>query len=73
MRFSVRLGLAAVSGALGVLTLRWHDWIEALTGFDPDAHDGTVEWLIVVGLLSVSAASALLARREYLRARVQGA
>jgi hypothetical protein len=35
-----------------VLTILWPDWIEALTGYDPDQHDGTVEWLIVLALLS---------------------
>jgi hypothetical protein len=37
---------------LAVLTIFWPDWIEALTGYDPDQHDGTVEWLIVIALLS---------------------
>ena len=27
----------------------WVDWIEALTGFEPDQNDGTVEWLVVIG------------------------
>ena len=37
---------------LAVLTIFWPDWIEALTGYDPDQHDGTVEGLIVIALLS---------------------
>jgi hypothetical protein len=37
-----------------VLSIFWRDWIEALTGYDPDRHDGTVEWLIVVALLSTA-------------------
>jgi hypothetical protein len=73
MRFYIEAGLATVSAALGALTIAWHDWIEMLTGLDPDAHDGTLEWLIVIGLLTVSAASALLAKRDYLRARVRAA
>jgi hypothetical protein len=28
-----------------VLTIFWPDWIEGLTGYDPDQHDGIVEWL----------------------------
>jgi hypothetical protein len=35
-----------------VFTIFWPDWIEALTGYDPDQHDGTVEWPIVLALLS---------------------
>jgi hypothetical protein len=46
--------LAAFCGILALLTIVWPDWIEALTGFDPDQHDGTVEWLIVIALLSTA-------------------
>jgi len=46
--------LAAFCGVLAVLTIFWPDWIEALNGFDPDQHDGTVEWLIVIALLSTA-------------------
>ena len=62
-RFWVETGLAAAAGALFVLTLFWHDWIEAL-GFNPDNHNGTAEWLIVAGLLVVCLVFALLARLE---------
>jgi hypothetical protein len=44
--------LAGFCGGLAVLTIFWPDWIEALTGYDPDQHDGTVEGLIVIALLS---------------------
>jgi hypothetical protein len=73
MRFYTEIGLAAATASLGVLTLWWQDWIEALTHLDPDAHDGTAEWLIVVGLFALSAACTLLARRDYLRTRVPAA
>jgi len=46
--------LAAFCGILAVLTTFGPDWIEALTRFDPDQHDGTVEWLIVIALLSTA-------------------
>jgi hypothetical protein len=44
--------ITAFCGILAVLTIFWADWIEAQTGFDPDQHDGTVQWLIVIALLS---------------------
>ena len=44
--------LAAFCCGLAELTVFWPDWIEALIGYDPDQHDGTVEGLIVIALLS---------------------
>lgn len=57
--------IAVAAGALGLVTIFWHDWIEALTGWDPDRHSGAAEWLIVVFLLAVAAISGLTARRSY--------
>jgi len=44
--------LAVFCGGLAVLSTFWRDWIDALTGYDPDQYNGTVEWLIVIALLS---------------------
>ena len=44
--------IAGFCCGLAVLTIFWPDWIEALTGYDPDQHNGTVERLIVIALLS---------------------
>lgn len=63
--------LALVVGLLGVVTIFWRDWIEALTGWDPDQHNGSAEWLIVVGLLAVAAAAGAAARRHW-RMRLAG-
>jgi hypothetical protein len=53
-----------------VLSIFWPNWIEALTGYDPDQHDGTGEWLIVIALLSTHAVLALPgARAEWRQAR----
>ncbi len=72
---TVRIGLesaiALFAGALGVLTIFWHDWIEALTGWDPDHHNGSLEWLIVVALLAVAAVVGAVARRDW-RLRAAG-
>jgi hypothetical protein len=76
-RSKVRAQLEAIvalcAGILGILTIFWHDWIEALTGWDPDHRNGTVEWIVVIGLLAVSAAMGLVARRHWrLLAEVPG-
>jgi hypothetical protein len=59
--------LAALSCGLFVLTLFLHDWLEAF-GFDPDNHNGTVEWLIVGGLFVLCVVFTVSARLEWRRA-----
>jgi hypothetical protein len=76
-RSKVRAQLEAIvalcAGILGILTIFWHDWIEALTGWDPDHHNGSVEWIVVIGLVALSAAMGLVARRHWkLLAEVPG-
>jgi hypothetical protein len=68
-RFWVEVGLASLCGFLAVLTLFWRDWIEALTGFDPDHHNGSFEWMIVAGLFLVCVAVSFVARAEWRRPR----
>ncbi len=70
-RVGLETAIASAAGALGVLTMFWRDWIEALTGWDPDHHNGGLEWLIVAALLAVSAVLGVAARRHWrLRAAV---
>jgi hypothetical protein len=57
--------VALCAGILGILTIFWHDWIEALTGWDPDQQNGTVEWIVVAGLLAVAVAMGLVAHRHW--------
>jgi hypothetical protein len=66
-RFWFETGLAGLTGALFVLTLFWHDWLEAL-GFDPDHHNGSAEWLIVGGLFVLFVVFVASARVEWRRA-----
>ena len=54
--FWVELGLAAITGLLALITPIFPDWIEFVSGWDPDQHDGSVERLIVVGLFVVGVA-----------------
>jgi hypothetical protein len=66
IRFWIETVLAATTGVLGVLTVFWHNWVEAF-GFDPDHHNGTVEWLIVGSMMVVALVFAVLARLEWRR------
>jgi DMSO/TMAO reductase YedYZ heme-binding membrane subunit len=68
-RFWLEAGLVSLCGFLAVLTVFWRDWIEALTGFDPDHHNGSFEWAIVAGLLLVSVLAGIVARGEWHRPR----
>jgi hypothetical protein len=65
VRVGLETAIASVAGALGVLTIFWHDWIEGLTGWDPDHHNGAFEWLIVAVLLAVAAVVGVVARRDW--------
>ena len=53
--------IASAAGILGIMTIFWRDWIEGLTGWDPDHHNGgSAEWLIVAGLLILAAVAGLV-------------
>jgi hypothetical protein len=70
-RFWVESAVAALTGGLFLLTLFWHDWLEAF-GVDPDNHDGTVEWLIVAAMLALCLVFAVAARLEWRRTALAG-
>jgi undecaprenyl pyrophosphate phosphatase UppP len=65
VRVVAETAIASFAGALGVLTIFWHDWIEALTGWDPDHHNGSFEWMIVAVLLIIAAVVGATARRDW--------
>ena len=72
-RFWLEAILASLCGFLAVLTLFWRDWIEGLTGFDPDHRNGSFEWAIVAGLLLLCVVWAIVARAELHRPRAVAA
>ena len=69
VRFWLEAGLACVCGSLAIVTLFWRDWIEAITGLDPDRHNGSFEWLVVAGLLCACLTAGAVARSEWRRPR----
>jgi hypothetical protein len=65
LRIRMEAAIAVFAGALGIVTVFWHDWIEALTGWDPDRHSGGLEWLVVAALLAVAVAVGTVSRRHW--------
>jgi DMSO/TMAO reductase YedYZ heme-binding membrane subunit len=66
--FWVESVLASFSAFLVVLTAVWHDWIEGIFGFDPDQHNGSFEWELVMVCLLITVLFAVLARNEWRKA-----
>ena len=63
----IEVALAALTAALGIVTIFWRDWIEILTGWDPDHHSGVAEAGLILALFATSITCAVLARRTYRR------
>jgi len=61
--------LAMVAAALAVVTAINAEWIEWLTGLDPDGGSGALEWGIVVVVSLVAVVAGALARRDLRRWR----
>jgi hypothetical protein len=68
-RMWLEITLASITGVLFLLTLVSRDWIEVVFGFEPDGGNGTLEWLIVGGLLVVTITLFVLARLEWQKSR----
>jgi hypothetical protein len=64
MRVRIQSALAGMSTALCVLTLAYPEWIEALTGLEPDAGSGALELLVSAVFLLVAIGLLLLNRRD---------
>jgi hypothetical protein len=71
LRFWLETGAAAITSILFVITLVWRNWIELVFEIEPDAGNGSLEWLIVGGLFVVTLALFFLARAEWRMARTR--
>lgn len=66
-RFLALIALGAISLALFVLTLLWHDWIEVF-GVDPDHGTGALEYGVAIALGLAAVVMPVLAGVEWRRA-----
>jgi hypothetical protein len=64
LRVRIEILVSALLAAATILTAVWPDWIEGLTGFDPDGGNGSAEWLIVVVLAVITVAAIALTRHD---------
>ena len=64
IRYRVECVLAVVSGAALLLTLVLPNWLEHVTGVEPDGGSGGTEWGIAAGLAVGTALVLMLARRH---------
>jgi hypothetical protein len=64
-RVALILPFASFCCGLAVLTIFWPDWMEALTGYDPDQHDGNGRVAHLDSPLVICAVLALAARAEW--------
>ncbi len=67
-RFYLEVVLGVAGLVLFAVTLAWNDWIELVFRVDPDAGNGSLEFLVCFALLAAAAWSFWLARTEWRRA-----
>jgi hypothetical protein len=68
-RIVAESALAFMAAVLAIVTAINAEWIEWLTGMDPDGGSGALEWGVVVILALGAVISGVLARRDLLRWR----
>ncbi|GAA1444831.1 hypothetical protein [Leifsonia poae] len=61
IRMSVEGVIALIAAIVAIVTLIQPQWIERLTGLDPDEGSGTAEWLVVAALALIAVVFAVLA------------
>jgi hypothetical protein len=69
-RFRFEAAVAAACAGLAVLTTLVPEWIEVVTGLDPDAGSGALEWAVVLGSAALALGAALAAHLEWRRWRL---
>jgi hypothetical protein len=69
IRFWLQVALSAAALLLMVVTLISREWIEFLTGWDPDHGNGAFEWVVVAALGLVAIGLGVSARAEWRRLR----
>jgi hypothetical protein len=65
MRYRLEVIGAAVTGLAAAITAIVPDWIEEAFNVDPDAGNGSLEWLIVAALAVATVALSALAWRHH--------
>ena len=70
-RLRMEVLLAVISAILCALTLVFPEWIEELTGLEPDAGSGALEWITAGLFLAAAVVSAVAARRDHRRLAAQ--
>jgi hypothetical protein len=68
-RFWLESVFGSLTGLAAVITVFWHNWIEAVFGVDPDKSNGSAEWLAVLILACFTVALAADARFQWRRAQ----
>jgi hypothetical protein len=64
LRYRLEVIGAAVTGLAAVITAIVPDWIEEVFHVDPDAGNGSLEWLIVLAFALATVTLSALAWRE---------
>ena len=65
----VESALAVGCAGLAVASMIQPDWIERLTGFEPDAGDGSAEWGVVAAFALAAIVAGFFARHHWQRLR----
>lgn len=66
-RFWWQAGFSVAALVLALVTVISREWIELLTGWDPDRGSGTLEWVVVAVLGVIAIAFGAAARHEWHR------
>ena len=69
VRLTIETLLGLASLVLAILTAINGEWIEELTGFEPDAGSGALEWAIVIAFALAAITLGALAVRDGRRLR----